>query len=280
MLYLFFVLSKNKNVNNADFQKFINSKMEIEMKKTFWTGIVTGLIILGITDSAHSTTISILNSSAYVSLDMGVSVSEFQKLLYGFEDWSSSENYTWPGLSGATLTQSEYYPRVGADDSFSLTGRVEITYGESSYFGENVTGWVLETYLKSKNYGGLYSGEASALMTTVFDVIGNGAKAWLDIYGYTSATRIALLIDQNTWTTYDAISQYGSLEVDLLSGHRYSAVVGISSPPSDSDPTNSARLFLSGAEIEIIPSVPEPAAMLLMGTGLAGLIGARRKKKA
>ncbi len=212
------------------------------MKKKLLAGLALGVMMLGMVGVAKATPVAI-----------------------GLNEFSGSETVIdFSSIGNEVLINSQY---SGSDVTFSGSLYGMTNSGDLSQFPNNGDGVIASNWLYSIGSQG----------------------TWFDVDFANVLTRVGFYIEH--WPTDDLTitleyNGTSSGSVAFLSSSLYSEFVGV----EDINGFNRIRVSVASNingfyaidnfrfEGAVAP-VPEPATMLLMGTGLAGLVAARRKKK-
>lgn len=211
------------------------------MKKTLLAGLATGFLMMGMAGAANAA---------------GVYWIDWQSTNAGtLNDGSHSANVLMTGLSRSLVNGNGYYKNypttynnLNPSDLIQIsgTGNINITFDTP----------VLDPYVAmvSVGQGGL---PVSYSFDTPFTVISSGWNQW----GYTGYSTSA---DNKTiyGKEYNGILKFNGIYTSLS---------------FDIGPNENWHGFNIG--VADVHPTPEPATLLLLGSGLAGLLGARRKKK-
>lgn len=227
------------------------------MKKTFWAVLAIGALMVGIAGTASATTInysstdtSANKTSSYTSLN-NFQLETFDNADLGSVASGLDQGWTWTGsasiVNGSQSTYAAPYGLTQADQTRYVTvpnpqssGSVTVNLGGGIY-----------------DYFGLWWGSADAYNT--LDFVRNGSVV-------------------ESWTGSQAMSPYaanGNQTASLT--NRYVNFLNL--PDFDSFKMTSTQ-FAFEADNIAVGKVPEPMTMLLMGTGMVGLIAVRRKMEA
>ncbi len=222
------------------------------MKKTLLAGLATGLFVLG--SGMAEATLVVYDDTASASLNLA----------------TSHDSYS--GRANFDLVLEHYQL------SDNPTGWYEEGYMYAhSHYGSD--GRVFDLRLwNSAEHLGLRSGQ----VTSVWNFSITESDADFTMFAVKEEG-----LGSYSWSLFDLASHqlvdFGSYPHDwsttgtLLNGHSYQLFADISTGNSSDE---SVRLMFDvDTSVEFSSSVPEPATMLIFGTGLVGLIGSRIRKK-
>lgn len=235
------------------------------MKKKVLAGLATGLFIFGMSGMAHATTLFV----------------DAAPNIFGSPDYSTWKTNSYKSVVDGTfvnMANSINPNNIGTTD-FEIQDEVVYSFGDLGkrltwiYF---ITGELVETLENTNRF--------QVSLTNVWDGVSDDfyqtyyGKTWLEPTKWTNYDSDGDGTDDSVigtagmawWGAYNTTTQ-GELDSDL-------AAWGLSEEywtfTTKLDGVESSITSYREAE-----SVPEPVTILLFGTGLAGLIGIRRKKK-
>jgi len=233
------------------------------MKKILLAGLACGVVMFGISGVTSATTIT-------------------------FDGQTSGNNYVSPYASASgSLTETFDHVGLGAVGSGTLTG-----------FDQGAWSW--------SGSASVVNGSSTGTYSAPMGVTGKDTTNYMSVPNPNSSGSVTLSLGQGYgyfgfWSgsldRYNSISFYlGGTQVDIFTGAQLA--IGTANGDQTSFATNhyisfyhfsslfDTVVFSSNGyamefdEVTAGAPVPEPATMLLMGTGLAGLIAANRRRKA
>lgn len=251
------------------------------------TAIMSGLVFPGVASATKVTVDGIKTAGEYTGTSSGT------KSLLWWNDHNSI--YT---LAAANMNDLYWETNDEGIDGFTLNLFVEVpTYArrmlwieECDYDGPGsdadcnaIPDAYLDAYLDGSHHSSVkmdYSTQTGSEFFQLNGLTGDGNKTkWQDedvtVDNFTWATSREYLIDQGICTTSEclAFNTTASLELMWLGLESEDAALAISNSITDME------LHLSD-EARGLPPVPVPAAFWLFGSGLLGLVGIARRKKA
>jgi len=227
------------------------------MKKTLWAGLAVGVMMLGTAGITSATTIIDNSTSGYYNSSIGTVLDLTNPV---------GTTYLFPG-AGSTPNDPTFNPVPNAPDLSNastilgawLTNPANLNLDTNWSFSPIPGSWTVNhetaiVYIINAGTNGLVN------VVAQFGV-DNGIFAWLD------GTFL------NGWLAPGGAipNEYQTNIGSLSAGSHYLQILR-----EDHGGSTGYDIKVTG---DAAP-VPEPATMLLMGTGIAGLIAARRKKKA
>lgn len=236
------------------------------MNNKLLSALVVGVVLFSTATwsrDARAGTIAILDDSLHMALGLSmVFPSE-----YNIPPSVFSDTYSGSGLGNHRL-YSENYPGhpTGAENSSWFYGYSEFTNSRITGNGYIDNCWKAKAYLKQHDEPNPAVNYGIALVTWEMDFLVEGSDI---TYWFSGGSIFDLTINEY-------LDSGGGL---LSEGHSYKAYISSELrclPLQSPDEGQDSELWFHNADIAW--RVPEPTTMLLMGTGLAGLLGSCRKK--
>lgn len=225
------------------------------MKKKLWAGLAVGVMVLGMTGMASATLVTI-GTAGYDS--NGDSVKENHNLIW--DNDNNGNSVVWLDYTNSQNTwayQKDWTARLNTagEVSYSLFAGYSVDWGSNA--------WRLPVTLGTNEMSHLFYNDLGNSAGS-YDVNGNFVSGLKNKGPFSN-----LLDDDFYWS--------GS-ELEFAPGfaaYIYSFGAGVDFYNLEGWP----YYALAMRNGDVSAPVPVPATILLLGTGLAGLIGARRKKK-
>jgi hypothetical protein len=209
----------------------------------------------------------------------------------------SETNHIW-GWAGQDDTPgeiSEKYDKVSNQAISASASGYYFDYGQLELSKSSASAGNFDIALKAGRWSARALGESTYTFTSDYTNLSLSAFGYIDNtcgLDYAALSLTDLTIDKTIFNYYS----YGeppvyyhvydfnfTEELNIDPNHTYQLYMFAEAGTGDSFSFSRLNCNISSQQSTPCPGptpIPEPATMLLMGTGIAGLIGARRKKKA
>ena len=227
-------------------------------------GIAAGMMLLGMTGLAHASSITVTYTAdndidALYLVDLGNNTIQSFTVGPNADNWKASDSITLSSLTAGTAYELIWVAQNagGATPTNLPTNNGQTAGGDPAAFLGQITGDIVGGSMYSSTNSGwnfaVASADSTALPTTWASVTTEfGTNGGDNIWESVNGRKIRHISTSAEWIWSNGNNPY----VDIMAEFTTS--------PASGDPS----------------SVPEPAAMILFGTGLAGLAGVLQRRRA